>query len=366
MENNFKKRLLMIQVLILAVMVSCLMAGEEMRFYGTSDASAGVFLDPNHFAAADDESNFLRIYAISCPEKLVGEVDLSAFLEVQAESPEADIEGAARIGDRIYWITSHGRNKDGKLRTSRYRFFATQVKAGENGKTPWLIPEGMVCKTLAEQMLAYMSPVQEAIKAATQFDAALSKKELAKLAPKEKGLNVEGLCWYPPNKSLLIGLRNPLYKAKGQQGGRSIVLELLNPQEVIEQGIAARFGQVLLWDLGGRGIRGMEYGDAAGRFYILAGAVDSETTSAVFEWDGESQTSPELIYEWPEGSDFTPEGLAEREDGSFWLFSDDGSLKIAVESPEQCQPGELLPDGTCPNKFLRDSARKSFRIRVLK
>ncbi len=249
----------------ITVLVSCLMAGEELRFYGISDASAGVFLDPNHFAAADDESNLLRIYAISCPEKPVAQVDLSAFLEIDREFPEADIEGAARVGDRIYWITSHGRNKDGKLRTSRYRFFATQVKAGENGGAAGLIPEGMVCKTLAKQMLAYTSPVQKTIQAATQFDSALSKKELKTLAPKEKGLNIEGLCWYPPNQSLLIGLRNPLYQAKGGKDKQAIVLELLNPQEVIEQGCAARFGGALLWDLGNRGIRGMEYADAAGR-----------------------------------------------------------------------------------------------------
>ena len=40
---------------------------------------------------------------------------------------EADFEDAARIGNRIYVIESHGRNKDGKLDRARYRFFGMDV-----------------------------------------------------------------------------------------------------------------------------------------------------------------------------------------------------------------------------------------------
>ena len=43
------------------------------------------------------------------------------------KEPEADLEGATRIGDDIYWITSHGQNKNGKNRPSRHRLFATAV-----------------------------------------------------------------------------------------------------------------------------------------------------------------------------------------------------------------------------------------------
>ena len=34
--------------------------------------------------------------------------------------PEADIEGATRVQDRVYWITSHGANNDGEVRPSRH------------------------------------------------------------------------------------------------------------------------------------------------------------------------------------------------------------------------------------------------------
>lgn len=334
----------------------------ETTFYGLADASAAVFLAGRHFAVADDESNELRIYEVGIPERPASTLVLG-YLPVETKSPEADIEGAARVGDRVYWITSHGRNKDGKPRPNRYAFFATRVEAGETSG-PTLTPERGVCRTLAQQLVAFESPVQEALLEATRLGADLSKKDQKKLAPKEKGLNIEGLCPYPANQSLLIGLRNPLFKAKGDTAKKAIVVELLNPAEIIDKGADARFGNVLLWDLGERGIRGMEYAQKAGRFFILAGPTDSETTCAMYAWDGDFETAPKQIHEWSGADDFKPEAIAQAPDGKLWLFSDDGTLEIAINSPAECTEGELLPNGKCPNKFLTDQTRKSFRVRV--
>lgn len=52
--------------------------------------------------------------------------NLGSFLAVDPKQPESDLEGAARLGDRVYWITSHGRSRTGKERSSRQRFFATR------------------------------------------------------------------------------------------------------------------------------------------------------------------------------------------------------------------------------------------------
>ena len=77
-----------------------------MVFHGASDVSAAVFLDETHFAAADDEMNGLLVYDVNTPGHPVSMLDLGVFLKVASKFPEADIEGAARMGDRIYWITS--------------------------------------------------------------------------------------------------------------------------------------------------------------------------------------------------------------------------------------------------------------------
>ena len=256
---------------------------EDLIFHGASDVSAVVFLDKTHFAAADDETNDLRIYDIHAPEKPVSILDLNAFLGIEQDFPEADIEAAARMGDRIYWITSHGRNSDGKPRPNRYRFFCTKLKTGDDSLQ--LEPVGQPCRTLIPQFLTQSSPIQDAMAKATQLDVSLSKKERKKLAPKENGLNIEGLVEYLPHQSLLIGLRNPLFSPAGKKGGNAIVIELLNPQAVVDAGAAAQFGRVLSWNLGNRGIRAMHYSVGQKAYFIMGGAVDSETTFALYKWE---------------------------------------------------------------------------------
>src|SRR6185503_15218491 len=81
---------------------------------GMCDASAAVALGPDLFAVANDEDNAIRIYLAGKPGPPIQTVNLSTFLQFGRKSPELDLEGAARIGDRIYWITSHGRNQEGR------------------------------------------------------------------------------------------------------------------------------------------------------------------------------------------------------------------------------------------------------------
>lgn len=345
----------------------CTGAGErELTFRGTADASAAVFVDPNHFVISNDESNLLRIYRINQTDKPRCVLDLNAFLWTDKKFPEADIEAAAKAGDRIYWITSHGRNKDGKIRSSRYRFFAVQIRPTADGTdAPGLIPLGRPCNTLINQFLADPAAANLHLDRAVQFNAKLSKKDEEKLAPKRKGLNIEAMTWLPEQRSLLIGLRNPLFKPDAKTPAQAIAFELLNPEEVIE-GKKARFGSVLLWDLGNRGLRGMEYDPFRRVHYILAGPIDSEIPCALFAWDGHFEHKPALVFEWPKTDPpFTPEGIALHPSGqTLWIISDDGTFEVPVESPDQCKDGELLKSGNCPNKFLTDERRKTFRVRV--
>ena len=251
----------------------------ELTYAGTADVSAVVFLDQAHFVAADDESNTLRVYRVSDTDKPFYKLELSGFLGADADHPEGDIEAAARVGDTIYWITSHGRNKDGKLRPSRYRFFATEIRyAGgpENKVFSSLAVKGLPCSTLIDQFLKHPAAAGLNLESAVQKDRDLSKKQRKKLAPKDEGLNIEAMTWLTESESLLIGLRNPLYRADKKGRGQAILFELLNSNEVVE-GKAAQFGRVLLWDLGDRGLRGMEYDPFRKVHYVIGGAVDSET-----------------------------------------------------------------------------------------
>lgn len=95
------------------------------------DASTGVALGSSHFAVADDDRNVLRIFEKGAPIPFEPEDPTSVrdFLKTE-DGKNSDLEGAARIGNRIYWISSHGRNSEGDVQKRRYRFFATDIEAG--------------------------------------------------------------------------------------------------------------------------------------------------------------------------------------------------------------------------------------------
>ena len=57
-------------------------------------ASLAGAVGPQTFIVANDEDNVLRVYGPADVRPQPGAFDLSAFLGVAADGPEADIEGA--------------------------------------------------------------------------------------------------------------------------------------------------------------------------------------------------------------------------------------------------------------------------------
>ncbi len=126
--------------------------GSVRTYYGLCDASAAAILDADHFAVGDDEDNIIRVYHRRAGVLPVFSLDVSPFLEADPENPEADLEGAARLGDWIYWITSHGRNRKGEDSPGRQRFFA--VAGSVRDGLARLDPVGMPYKRLLDDLLA--------------------------------------------------------------------------------------------------------------------------------------------------------------------------------------------------------------------
>jgi hypothetical protein len=336
-------------------------SGEFLVFRGASDASAAVAVSGDMFVVADDENNILRIYETSKAGQPVASLDLTTFFDIEPEHPEADIEAAAKIGRRIYWITSHGRNKDGKIRPNRYRFFATEVFF--EYQSIKLRPVGKPYKTLVHELLKTDAASRLGLDKATRFGADLKKKEREKLAPKEEGLNIEGLCASPDGGTLYIGFRNP--RPKDRQTGRSkaIVIPLLNPNRMIDSGESPVFGEPMLWDLNGLGIRSMEYSRFHKACFIIAGGPDENVGFALYRWSGKPESPPALEQELNLGkSKFTPEAVIPFEKSRRMLIlSDDGSLVVKVAGAWECMEGEYRNDGTTLNKYLTNPDRKKFR-----
>jgi hypothetical protein len=296
---------------------------EPMKYHGMCDASAAVAIDSSKFAVASDEDSKIRIYSSKGEKLPLQIIDLTPFLELNPAHPETDMEGAARIGERIYWIGSHGRNRDGKLRLDRQRFFATTI--GNSGSNVVLKLAGRPYKTLLQDL--NKDPRFKL------FNLPLA----AQRAPKALGgLNIEGLSATPENH-LLIGFRNPI------PGGKALLIPLLNPDEVIERK-PARFGDAILLDLDGLGIRDMAYLD--GQYLIIAGHPDGSGHSHLYFWRGGS-ARPERI-EVRHFKEYNPEAII--------VYPGKGFEKIQV----------LSDDGTRtmlgrPCKQLRDPDKRNFR-----
>lgn len=231
---------------------------------GMGGASAAVFVGTNLVVVANDEDNVLRTYRADDPGPPAAQFDASPWLHLSGQNREADLEGAARIGDRIYWIGSHGRNKDGKPRPNRSRFFATDI-SGVNG-VPSLRFAGTACTTLIDQLTAAPGYADLQLGAA----AALPAKESG-------GLNIEALS-AGPDGSLFIGFRGPI------PGGKALVATLLNPAEVVD-GKPARFAPPLLLDLDARGLRDMTW--TGSDWLLVAGATGGDDSKPkLFRWTG--------------------------------------------------------------------------------
>ncbi len=304
--------------------------GPLRTYRGAADASAVVRIDGATILVGDDEDNVLRLYDAEAGGPPRQELDVSSFLGLDPDD-EADIEAAARIGDRVYWITSHGPSRH------RQRFFAIRVENAGDGTL--LRPLGRPFDQLLPALRRALAGV-------------LADADLA-------AVNIEGLASSADGRSLWIGLRAPLVSA------RAIVLPLANPGAVVEQGSSPELGQPILWDLGQRGVRDLLWSASRKELLVLATS-DGASPPVLYRWSGTFGDPPrELGAARPAASaaaaDIQPEALVERADGTrILVLSDDGERRVEVP-PSECRSRFDARTGTCPNKRLRDPGRKTFR-----
>jgi len=311
-------------------------------FYEIADASAAVALTPNLFIVGGDEKNKLRLYDINNPGSApIDDAKIGDYLNIDPCHPETDIEGATFFHGRIFWITSHGRNRDGKYWYSRNQFFATTVTL--DGDELNVTVDGNYTNLL-DDLIAYDSVYNLGLADAIGVvDGHIDTNDIPELAPKEKGLNIEGLCAADNRSSMLIGFRNPRPKVEGKKMG--LIIRLNNPEAVVLNGEVPDFSPPLAVDLDGFGIRSMEYSHALGQYLIMAGSQKSGS---------EKPLQTLYKYHMPTGlltkmADFpfiTPEAMFQFPGSNeIHLLSDDGTLPVDT------------PDGTIQNKYLPKEQR---------
>jgi hypothetical protein len=299
---------------------------QAMEYTGVCAASAGAFLDNTHFAVASDETNTLQIYERGKPDP-IGLANMKSFTGFK----KSDLEGAAAIGDRVYWISSHSfskpKPKEGKPaedKPERQLFFATRIVVA-NGK-PTLEGVGKPVTSLRDKIA----------------DAA---------GVQASELNIEALSAMPDGISLMIGLRGPLRAAdKDSKDGKpeAIVIQFENPAEIVddpavekEKQKAPRFGKAFTLKLEGLGLRSMDLiGTNPARYIIVAGPVDDGPGFALFRWGGPGTKPPEKIKDAPDLAELTPEGaMAVPGTDLVQLLSDDEKVK-KVKCDDEDDPPE--------------------------
>ena len=295
-----------------------------VTYQGLCNASAAVAIDGSRFLVADDEDKprtFLRVYREGHTEGPLSVLPLeNDKLDLDpSKDLEVDIEGAARIGERVYWIGSHSANKEGKPRPNRRRLFATKVET---------IGSDVAVKVVGQP---YKSLIEDLDQAPDY--ASFGLEEAGRKAPKDLGgLSIEGLA-ATPDGDLLIGFRNPVLP-----DGKALIARLKNPKGVTE-GNPPKFGAPIRLDLGGLGVRSIEWAEALNAYLIVGGPPGEGLGSRLFRWSGAPGRDPDPI----PGIDLAglnPEALFVVGQTAT-LLSDDGRRTIDGQGRDRSAPGVL-------------------------
>ncbi len=109
---------------------------------------------------------------------------------------------------------------------------------------------------------------------------------------KDDGLNIEGLAWDVEGRRLLLGLRSPIIDGKAL----AVAVKLRDPQGAFSRDNLEVENQAIRLDLGGLGIRSIEYDNRLKLFRIISGASESQdkTDFKLWNWAGD-QSAPQEV-----------------------------------------------------------------------
>lgn len=312
-------------------------AVEDRIYRGICDGSAAVMLDDRHFVTAYDEDNIIRVFPLAGGSEVEAtRLDVGAHIGI---SKEFDLEGAARLGNRIYWIGSLGRNEEGdKAKPERRQLFATEIAATGDRLAFTGSASAAAGQALFEALLGASELSQFQLPAAARLGAKMPE-----------GLNIEGLAATRDGR-LIIAFRNPLIQsANAAEPRRALVVTLANPDAAAAGTEPPHFAEAGTIQLGGRGVRSIEFVPATGDYLIVAGAIDGTRNFALYRWTGRLADTPvQLPMDF--GS-LNPEGLAVLADGRLLILSDDGAEQIG---------GHDCKDEATP------ATQRSFRGRIVR
>jgi hypothetical protein len=326
----------------------------------TADASAAIPIDNELMWVGDDENQIIRMYRRNVSGLPIAQFNMTPFLgltDIENNRPrEVDIEGATRVGNRIFWIGAHSHANIAEGRTNRSRLFATDISG--SGAASTLTYAGRYDYLKLDLVTWDENNLHG--KGANYYGIAGSTAE--GVDPKTPGgFNIEGLCMAPGSSTTAyIALRAPIVPATNRT--HALLVPVVNFTTVAVSGGqpgSAQFGAPIELDMFGRGFRSMEWNGFA---YLIVAGTPYDNTGAyprdfrLFTWSGNpseqpqeraadlTDLNPEAIVELP-AAPFSPEDVIQ-------IISDNGR-RIWYNDDIQ---GKFLPE---PNfkKFRSDRVR---------
>jgi DNA-binding beta-propeller fold protein YncE len=314
---------------------------------GLSDASTAQDVGDGLELIGDDEFADIRLFDPSASGPPLQSIDIGL---PPNDGGEFDFESSARLGDTIYWLGSHGNNKDGLIERNRHAVVATKVTG--TGADTTLTRTGAY-GGMRDDLIAWDRANGDRF----GFQAANTP---GAVPDGFNGFNIEGAEFAPGSSSTLyLGFRSPHIAVAGSTD-RALIVPVTNIVRVLRgQDAHATFGDPILLDLGGMTIR--EIRKNKNDQYVIIGS-NTNTDEALFSWTGRPADKPvrltTVVPASTEAFDDGPgawEGIAQVPD----VLTAGSSLKLIMD---QGYERLYVPSITTKNKSLTDPRQRKSRV----
>jgi hypothetical protein len=258
---------------------------------GTGESSTASAVDADFMFVGEDETQVLRLYFRRVDGGPLWQVDFSGQLGLtdldEFGTPrEVDIEASARVGNRIYWMGSHGNcggcTPLGELRPNRNRLFATDIVGTGAGARLQYVGR---YDGLRRDLIAWDNTNGHRLGARFFRLQASAAAGVPPETVARDGFNLEGLGATPDGSLAYIGFRSPLTPNSGRSN--ALIVPLLNLAELVRANPSpgpARFGAPIQLALDGLGVRSLDVNSNG--VVIIAGTTTNTPRFAVYSWSG--------------------------------------------------------------------------------
>ena len=242
-------------------------------FNGVYEPSAVQQLPDGKLLIAEDEPNHaFSIISIDKTGRFIEDEALDTRVITGFKRRLSDLEALARDDEGfIYALTSHSRTRKGNRSPDREHLMRFKIQDGN--------VLGLTSYDNLTQVLETDHKLHDLIRERTKAEVSFEE------------INIEGMAFDPVKKRLVLGFRDPEFN------NMALVAFISNPKDVFERNAQPEFDEVAILDIGGGGIRSLNY-DPVLKNYVIANEVKDENGqkfSQLWTWSGNPTDEPQKI-----------------------------------------------------------------------